>query len=241
MRKGTIFQYEFKRLFFSKEYLLLLVTALAYSFSLLRSMVLFGTNYTAPFSQWTFCAYISSVLPILLILLLALCARQFTASERGAMAIIDATPMPSSVFKGIRYGAIACAFLIVAALSFIICFAFYWFVFDYKAIGGLICSGTMLTLPSSLLIFGAAMLLGKKKAVWVYVLLAVVLVIGVFGISLPEYMDIFGSSVTNPLFSGIRSFRFSPAFLTSRIVFAAMGITGVVLSLRQAYREKVSR
>lgn len=232
MRKGTIFKYELRRLLLSKEYLLLLITALAYSFSLLRGMVMFGTNYTAPFSQWTFCTYVSSVLPILLILLLALCARQFTASERGVMAIIDATPIPSSTFKAIRYGAIACAFLIVAALSAVICFIFYWEVFDYTAFGSLIASGLMLFLPPALLMFGAAMLLGNKKAALVYVLLAVVLIVGVFQISLPAYIDILGSSVTQTLYTGAHDFSFASAFVTGRIVFVFIGIACIILSLR---------
>lgn len=236
MRKGTIFQYELKRLLLSKEYLLLLIAALAYSFSLLRGMVMFGTDYTAPFSQWTFCTYVSSVSPILLILLLVLCARQFTASERGAMAIIAAAPIPVSVFKAIRYTAAACAFLIVVVLSFGLCFAFYWLVFGYTAFGGLACSGLMLILPSSLLLFGAAMLLGNRRPVWVYVLLASALIIGVFGISLPAWIDILGSSVTQPLYLGIHGFRFAPAFIAGRIAFTLAGITGTMISLRLPHK-----
>lgn len=232
MRKGTIFKYEFRRLLFSKEYLLLLIVALAYSFSLLHGMVIFGTAYTAPFSPWTFCTYVSSVSPILLILLLALCARQFTASERGAMAIIDAAPMPIPAYRAIRYAAIACAFLVVTLLSSGLCFAFYWLVFDYTAFGELAYLGLMLLLPPSLLVFGVAMLLGNKKPVLVYILLAAVLIVGVFGISIPAGIDLIGSSVIRPLSSGIQVFEFSPAFVAGRLAFAAVGILCIILSLR---------
>lgn len=232
MRKGTIFKYELRRLLLSKEYLLLLAAALIYSFSLLRSMVVFGTNYTAPFSQLTFCTYVSSVSPILLILLLVLCARQFTASERRAMAIIDAAPMPFSTFKAIRYGAIACAFLIVMVLSAVICFIFYWVVFDYTTFGSLIASDFILLLPSALMVFGAAMLLGNKKTALVYVLLAAVLIIGVFGVSLPAYIDILGGSATQALYNGTHDFPFTSAFVTGRIVFVLIGIACIILSLQ---------
>jgi hypothetical protein len=238
LRKGTIFKYELRRLLLSKEYMLLLVAVLIYSFSLLRSVVMFGTDYTAPFSQWTFCTYVSSVSPILLILLLALCARQFTASERGAMAIINAAPMPSSVFKAIRYGATACAFLIVAVLTTVICFLFYWVVFDYTAFGSLIASDLMLLLPSAILVFGAAMLLGNKKTALVYVLLAAVLIIGVFGVSLPAYIDILGGSTTQQLNNGVHDFAFSSAFIAGRIISVIAGITCIIISLRLPHKRK---
>lgn len=236
MRKGTIFHYEFKRLVLSREYLLLMVAVLAYCVALLRSTVIFGTLYTAPFSQWTFCSYLSSVTVLLLVLLLALCARQFTASERGAMAIIGATPMPASTFKAIRYGTIACAFLIAAVLSAVVCFVFYWLTFDYMDFGGLIASGLMLLLPSALLMFGAAMLLGNKKAALVYVLLAAVLIVGVFGISLPAYIDIIGSSVTLPLYAGVHDFGFTSAFVAGRIAFIVAGVGCTILSLRLPHK-----
>lgn len=231
MRKGTIFKYELRRLFLSKEYLLLLAVSLAYCISLLRGSVIYGTFYSAPFSQRTFCGYVSSVTVLLLVMLLALCARQFTASERGALAIIDTTPIPVPVFLAIRYAAIMCAFLIVVALAFGICFIFYWLVFDYTAFGKLIRAGLLLLLPSALLIFGAAILLGNKKPVLIYVLLAAVLIVGVFGIYLPTYIDVIGNSVTQPLYNGVQNFAFSYSFIIGRVVFTIAGILFIILSL----------
>lgn len=231
MSKKTIFYYEFRRLVCSRTYLLLLAAVVAYCVFLLRSSVIFGTLYTAPFSKWTFCDYLSSVSVLLLVLLLALCARQFIPSERGAMTIISAAPTPVSTFKAIRYGAIACAFLIAAALSVGVCFAFYWLVFDYTAFGGLIWLSMPMLLPSALLVFGVSMLLGNKKAALVYVLLGVVLIVGAFRISLPAYIDIIGSSVTLPLYAGEREFAFTAAFAAGRIVFITVGITCIIISL----------
>lgn len=241
MRKKTIFHYEFRRLVCSREYLLLLVAVLVYCGLLLRGSVIYGTNFTAPFSPWTFCDYLSSVMVLLLALLLVLCARQFTVSERRAIAIIDTTPMPVSVFRSIRYAAIACAFLIVAALSFGMCFAFYWLVFDYTAFGTLIQMGLTLVLPSAFLIFGAAMLLGNKKPILVYILLAAILIVGVFGISIPACIDVIGRSVIQPLYGGVYNFVFSLPFITGRIVFVIAGITCIILSLRLPHKRKTLR
>ena len=177
---------------------------------------------------------------LLLVLLLALCARQFTVPERGAKAIIDATPTPVFVLHAIRYWAIACAFLIVAALPFGICFVFYWLVFGYTAFGTLIQIGLMLLLPSALLIFGAAMLLGNKKPALVYILLTAVLVVGIFGISLPACIDVIGRSVIRPLYDGVYDFVFSLPFITGRIVFVIAGIIFIILSLRMPNKRKTS-
>lgn len=232
MRKGTIFKYEIKQLLCSREYLLLLAAVIAYCVLLLRSSVMVGALYTAPFSQWTFCDYLSSVMVLLLALLLVLCARQFTPARRGAMAIIGATPMPAPVFRAIQYGAIACAFGVAATASALVCFGFYALVFDYTAFGGLIASGLLLVLPPALLALGAAMLLGSKKPAFVYALLAAVLIIGVFGVSLPAWIDVIGGSVTQPLYEGVHTFAFTPGFIAGRIAFTMAGITCIVLSVR---------
>ena len=238
MRKGTIFSYEFRRLLRSKEYLILLVATLAYAAMQIRGTVIFGTDFTAPFSKRTFLAYVSSVSPILFVLLLLLCARLFTASERGAMAIIDAAPMPQSTFRLIRYCAIACAFLIAAALPLVLCFAFYRLVFDYTAIGGFIASGLILILPPALLLFGAAMLLGRRKPVLIYVLMAALLIAGVFRISLPPWMDAIGSAQIFSIDPENPDPSFSFAFLAGRAAFTAAGIACVLLSLSRPMKRR---
>lgn len=239
MIKYTIFKYEIKRQLCSREYLILLAAIFVYCISLLRSMVMFGINYTAPFSQWTFCSYISAVSPVLFVALLSLCARQFTVSERGTMTIIESTPMPAATFRAIRYIAIACVFLIAMAIPFGICFVFYQQVFDYTAFGELIYSGLMLLVPPSLFIFGAAMLLGRRRPVLIYILMGAVLIAGTFSISLPPIIDIIGSSVIQPISSGTRNFTFRFSFIASRIVFVFIGIACSFISLWQINHRKI--
>lgn len=231
MRKGTIFKYELKRLLLSKEYLLLLIATLFYSVSLLRSMVLFGTNYTAPFSQLTFSTYCASLTPFLSVLLLLLCARQFKASERGAEAIISAAPMPIKVFRLLRYAAIGCAYLIAVILSVAICLCFYLILFKYSSFGTLIWSAVLIFLPSSLLLFGIAMALGYKHVISVYIILAAVLVIGVFNIKLPSWMDIIGITTAIAPDDGQVS-ELSSIFTFSRAAFFMLGLGLTAVSLR---------
>lgn len=230
MNNKRIFYYEFKRLIRSREYLLLLTAVFIYSLLLLRTTVIFGTRYTAPFSLWTFCDYLSSSAVLLFVMLTTLCGRQFSPSEQAAWRIIITAPMPVFRLKMIRFGAVICAFLIAAFLSLSVCFIFYRQVYNYLAFGRLIAAALILLLPSSVLIFGASMVLGAKKAFYVYALAGALLIIGVFRIPLPEYLDILGTSVARPLFAGAKAdnFSFSGPFIAGRITFLAAGTAGVI-------------
>ncbi|PKM73071.1 MAG: hypothetical protein CVU91_05745 [Firmicutes bacterium HGW-Firmicutes-16] len=230
MRKGTIFKYEIKRLLLSKEYLLLLAATILYGTSLLRSMVIFGTNYTAPFSQLTFGTYCTSLAPFLFILLLVLCARQMKSSERRTETIISATPMPMPVFQLLRYGAIACAFALAAALPVMACFEFYRLVFDYTAFGALLLSSLLLLLPSAIFLFGSAVLLGRWSTAAVYVMLAAVLIVSIFQIPLPGFINVIGSSA---------DFELTPAFVAGRVVFTGIGIVFILASLFTSKKQRI--
>lgn len=231
MYKGTIFRYEIKRLLFSREYPLLLTATAIYSVSLLRGLVIFGANYTAPFSQLTFSTFCSSLIPFLLVLLLVLCARQFKTSERRVEAIISATLMPLDVIRLLRYGAIACAFLIAAVLPITACLVFYRLVFDYTAVGSLLLPGLLQVLPPAILLFGTVMLLSNRSIMSIYVLLAAVLIVSIFHISLPAVLDIIGSSAAQTRDGGAYAFALTPAFITERVAFSAVGIVFMIVSL----------
>ncbi|MPM34455.1 hypothetical protein SDC9_81038 [bioreactor metagenome] len=222
MRKATIFKYEIKRLLLSREYLLLLAATLVYGALLLRSTVMFGTNFTAPFSPLTFRTYCASLAPFLFVLLLVLCARQLKASERGAQAIISATSLPLPVFRLLRYGAIGCAFLIAGTLPVTACFLFYRLVFDYTAVGALLGLGLLFLVPPAILLFGAAMFLSSETTAALYVLLAAVLILSLFQIPLPECIDIAGSAADSAP---------TPAFLAGRGAFTGLGMVFILASL----------
>lgn len=231
MNKGTVLKYELKRLVLSKEYLLLLAATMALCVSLIRGTVLFGVRYTAPFSRLTFSTYCSALSPFFFVLLLVLCARQNRTSEKGAEAIISTTAMPLHTFRLIRYSSVLCAFLATTVLSVAACFMFYAMVFDFRDFGGLICSGSLIIIPSAIFLFGSAMFLGNWKPAAIYALLAVVLIPGVFNITLPDFMDIFGSSAVNMLYMNRNSF--SSGFITGRIVLSTVGIVLMTVSLWQ--------
>ncbi|HEY8422826.1 MAG TPA: hypothetical protein VIL05_13965 [Thermoclostridium sp.] len=230
MNKRTVFRYEIKRLMYSKEYLLLLIVVLVYSMSLLRGVVIYGVNYTAPFSLLTFGTYCFSLSPFYFVLLLVLCARQFRTSERGAEAIICTTSMPFHIFRLIRLSAIGCAFLVAISLPFIACFVFYSLVFDYTFFGTLLLQGMLIIIPPAIFLSGISMLLGKRNPAAVYILLVAVLIISVFKITLPAFIDINGSALVQAL-SQEHFLALSSGFVAGRIVLLTVGMISVIVSV----------
>lgn len=229
MNKGKVFKYELKRLLFSKEYLLLLAATLVFSASLIRGVVLFGVNFTAPFSQLTFSTYCSSLAPFYFALLLVLCAKQNKVSERGAEAIISTTSMPFHVFRLIRYSAIMCAFLATVTLPFVACFMFYRLTFSFTDIGGLLGLGVLFIIPSSLFLLGVAMFLGNRKAVGIYILLVVILFFSIFQIAPPSFLDLIGSTAVQAFYMGENTL--SSVFVTGRAALLVLGIVLIIASL----------
>ncbi len=224
MSKGKVIKYEFKRLLLSKGYLLLLAATLAYCVALLQSIVMFGVDFTAPFSQWTFSAYCSSLTPFLYSLLLLLCARQLNPSERKAEAIINATPTQLQVVQIMRYGAIAGAFLIAVIVPIISCFMFYRVVFDYTDVGILFLLGMLQLLAPAILLFGIVMLVGRQKATAAYIMLAIILTISIFQIPIPAVFD-FSRDAT------VYDNLLTPAFIVQQVVCATVGVVCIVISI----------
>ena len=154
MSKKTIFYYELKRILFSRAYIILLVTAIAYSLLLIRTSVIFGIEYTAPFSEMTFKAYVSSMRLLLFLLLLPLCMRTHSANERAVMSLVAASPFSPPVFRLLRHSAIASAYTLIALFSVAFCFVFYLLVFNYVAPVALYaCAVKVILLPVYLYFF----------------------------------------------------------------------------------------
>lgn len=231
MLKRVVFRYEIKRILFSKEYLLLFTVTLVYAISLLRGLVLYGVNYTAPFSGLTYATYCSCLTPFLFILLLLLCARLFRSSERGAEAIIRATSMPFHIFRLIRYGAAMCAFLFAALLPVLACLIFYSTVFDYKEYGLLVSTGLLIIIPPAIFLFGIAIAIGCFEAAGIYILLAAIIIISIFQIQLPVFMDIIGGTAGQELYNENQALSLSSSFIAGRLTFSLIGLALIILFL----------
>lgn len=60
---AKLFRYELRRLVFSRFFLGLLTVLLWYGWQLLNTVTILGVAYTAPFSPWSFGAYLAGLGP----------------------------------------------------------------------------------------------------------------------------------------------------------------------------------
>ena len=70
-------------------------------------------------------------------------------------------------------------------------------------------------------------------------LLAVILVLDVFNISLPPWMDLFGSSVTERLNAGAQEITFSLSYYAEKLVLLVIGMSLVLISVRPNDKESL--
>lgn len=185
-----IFRYELRRLLLNKFFLGLMVVTGLYSYQILSGDIIRGIAYTAPFSAWSYGAYISGILPVLLITLLFFITFLYDRKEKQVETITHATPVDQRAYRAVRYAAMAVGFCVVTALSVVISLVFYASVFGYTGFGAFVTPLLMTVIPAMLLIFGLGILLGKVHVGLVYGLMLLMLVAGF--IPLPPALDILG-------------------------------------------------
>ena len=183
MNGFKLLAYEIKRLIFTKIYAGLLLLTLLFSYYVLSSRTIFGTAYTAPFSQWSFAAYLFDILPFLLLTTLFFCTYVFSKNERRVRTITLTTPLSERGYFLLKACAIALAYLITVLIVFAASLLFYTHVFHFTGFASLLGPLVLVLLPPFVFFFGAAMLLGKTNVNMLYALLLVTFVEGIAGFS----------------------------------------------------------
>lgn len=108
MRK--IWKYECLRLMRNKFFPGLLAVHLLYGWQVLNRETIFGTAHTAPFSPWSFSAYLSRMSPLIWFSLLLISGFFFASPPaRRVQNLTNAAPMPP-----LRYGLAQCAAVLTA-------------------------------------------------------------------------------------------------------------------------------
>ena len=108
MEMVKIFYYELRRLLGNRFTVGLLLVALLYGYWTMRGEILLGIANTAPFSPWSFGAYLAEMMPLLLVALL--CFLSILTSDTGSFdcgnPAFPSGPLPDSVYCG--HGGISC-------------------------------------------------------------------------------------------------------------------------------------
>ena len=111
-----IFYYELRRLLGNRFTVGLLLVALLYGYWTMRGEILLGIANTAPFSPWSFGAYLAEMMPLLLVALLCFLSILTSDTGKRVEVLIAATPLSQAVHCRIRYTAVTVAFLVVTAV-----------------------------------------------------------------------------------------------------------------------------
>ena len=195
MNDLKIIGYELKRLIFSKYYIVLLVITGLFAYYVLSQKVILGTAYTAPFSQWSYSAYLCEMVPFLLVILLFFCTYVVSRRELRVRTITFSTPLPVFRYYLYKAAAILSGVLISGLLVIGFSFLFYILVFDYSDFAAFVGPVFLFLFPPLIFVFGLGMLLGSLNEMFLYVLIPFTFVLGNLGVSLPVWLDLFGRSI----------------------------------------------
>ncbi|NLW77855.1 MAG: hypothetical protein GXY32_00375 [Ruminococcaceae bacterium] len=232
MDRAKIFRYELRRVALSKPFIFITAVTLVYAAYLLKTEVMFGYADTAPFSPWSFLAYLCRLLPFLCAAMLFFVSRQLAPREKAVETLASATPTPGYVRKGIKLGTIAVAFL-CAALLVLLAYALFCVIqFQYTGLGWMWPLAVLVVLPALFFYMGVGLWLGKVHHNLVYLLLALLFFAAFAGFSMPPAVDLFGNAIlagaqSAALREGVIPFAVPAQYLVSRIV---MGLAGLGLS-----------
>ena len=225
-----IFNYELRRLLVNKFYLCLLIINGFSAWYVLTSDIIAGVAYTAPFSKWSYGAYISSLMPVLIMTVLFLLTFFYSKNAKKIEPLIKATSVDVIRYTMIRMAVILLGFMILLALVAGISFYFYSSFFDFHNYGDFIIPAVVSILPGLILFMAAGLWAGRIHIGFLYALIPVSLLINISGV--PVAFDIFGkgyysSYPMSPHLSfavnGEPLFVLNQAFLITRLIYIVIG------------------
>lgn len=159
---SKVFRYELRRLLVSKFYLGFAAVILWYGWQLLNNVTILGVANTAPFSPWSFGAYLSGLLPLLGVALLFFLWNFCNAQARGVQSLTDAAPMSRGRYQLTKYLAALTAWLSLAGLTIALGIGFLWALFgDVVPVISLLAVTVVTLLPPVALLLGIGAVAGN--------------------------------------------------------------------------------
>ena len=237
---SRIFLYELKRLTFNRMFLALLIITGLYSYMILSREIIMGIALTAPFSPWSFSAYLANILPLLMITLLFFITFMYSNHEKQVRQLTYATPVDPFKFGLVKCASIAAGFLIISLFVIILGMAFFAILFRFYRFGDFILPIIFTLIPCMLFILGSGLLLGGLQYNILYVLMVAALLIGF--IPLPAFFDLYGGKLFSayPLTlpvgpDGEPAFTLPASFILGRVFFSASGALMVLFGILQSF------
>lgn len=238
---SRIFRYELRRLLFNKFFLGLLAVTMFYSYLVMDSEIVLGVANTAPFSGWSYGAFLGDVLPLLLITMLFFITFLYSQNEKKVQTITDATPVDPAKYRLVRCASIIVGFMIISLAAIAISLIFYAIIFRFTDFESFITPILFVLIPAMFFVLGVGIVLGKMHPAFVYALVPIVLLFTF--LPLPYSINLLGGSFFSnyPLALDIVEPSFSIPFsvLITRIIYAVIGIVLTLLSVTHVKRPQV--
>jgi len=234
-----IMKYEMKRLLLNKFFFGFCVINGVFAWYTLTSDTVAGVAHTAPFSPWSFSAYLANVMPISILTVLFLLSVFYSKKEKQVEALTTATPVDAVRYALLRLAVVTLGFFFLCALVIGISKIFYAVFFDYWNYTVFIIPAIYTILPCFVFFLGLGNLLGRIHPGFLYILMLLSLAMNF--IPLPEalhYAGLFGGRfyASFPLLlpigtDGEPAFTLSAAFLAVRAIYLVVGVAFVAVSV----------
>ena len=205
---------------------------------ILTREIIIGVAFTAPFSPWSYGAYLSNILPFLMITLLFFITFMYSNHEKLVRQLTFVTPADPIRFMFVKCSAIAAGFLIISLFVIVLGMVFLAVLFRFYCFGDFIIPIAMTLIPCPLFILGAGLLLGSLNANILYVLMIAALLFSFM--PLPAFFDFYGTKFfsTYPLIlpvgpDGEPAFTLPVSFILGRLFFCTAGVLMALLGTKR--------
>jgi len=225
---SKIFKYELKRLLLNKFYISLLIINGIFAWYVLSSEIILGLAFTAPFSSWSFGAYLAWIMPMAMLTTLFLLSFYYSKNERQVEVLTMATPVDRIKYAMIRNTVVTLGFLLVCIVAFGLSIFFYASLFGYIALAAFVLPAIITIVPGFILFMGLGSFVGRINPGFLYVLIPISFIMGF--VQQPLALDIFGGGyysnfpLTLPVgLDGEPAFVLSASFIVTRTLYLIIG------------------
>ncbi len=225
---SKIFYYELKRMLLSKLFIGMLIVNGVFAWYVLKTDIIAGIAYTAPFSVWSYCAYLGKVMPIAIIAVLLLLSGYYGKKQKQVEILTMAVPVTQTEQMMIRTAVMGSCFAIICIMLAIIAMIFYIRFFGFGGFGSFILPAFFIILPCFVFSVGIGQLFGRFHQSLIYFLMLIVFVAGFYGVQ--NTFDFFCAGyfsaypLTLPVSNnGEPEFAIDIKFGVSRLIYLASG------------------
>jgi ABC-2 type transport system permease protein len=230
-------KYELRRLLFNKFFICLLVINGIFAWYTLTTDTIAGVAHTAPFSPWSFGAYLATVMPMIMLTVLFLLSFYFSKKEKQVQDLTSATPVDAVYYLLVRLAVVTLGYFLLCTLVIGMSFCFYAVFFDYYNYIVFLVPIVVIMLPCFVFILGLGLLSGRINVGFLYALMLVTLSFNF--IQLPGTFDFFGKGfysstpMSMPLIGNEEPvFVLSGMFLAVRSFYFAIGAIMLLIGIR---------